>query len=57
MAQDQQETVPTEQAPNRRISAGVRLMGWLTTTDHKVIGNLYMVTAFGTVLNFVYALV
>ncbi|MFI5632350.1 cytochrome c oxidase subunit I [Streptomyces sp. NPDC051664] len=22
-------------------------MGWLTTTDHKVIGNLYMVTAFG----------
>ncbi|RST08535.1 cytochrome ubiquinol oxidase subunit I, partial [Streptomyces sp. WAC05950] len=22
-------------------------MRWLTTTDHKVIGNLYLVTAFG----------
>ncbi|MGW1412344.1 aa3-type cytochrome oxidase subunit I [Streptomyces sp. NPDC002403] len=25
----------------------MRLMGWLTTTDHKVIGNLYIITAFG----------
>ncbi|WP_265934355.1 aa3-type cytochrome oxidase subunit I [Actinacidiphila acididurans] len=25
---------------------GGRLLGWLTTTDHKVIGNLYMVTGF-----------
>jgi cytochrome c oxidase subunit 1 len=30
-----------------RVSAGSRIRGWLTTTDHKVIGNLYMVTAFG----------
>jgi cytochrome c oxidase subunit 1 len=26
---------------------GNRIREWLTTTDHKVIGNLYMVTAFG----------
>ncbi|MCL2734763.1 MAG: cbb3-type cytochrome c oxidase subunit I, partial [Actinomycetia bacterium] len=25
---------------------GNRLFGWVTTTDHKVIGNLYLVTAF-----------
>ncbi|MBY8882218.1 aa3-type cytochrome oxidase subunit I [Actinacidiphila acidipaludis] len=25
---------------------GERVLGWVTTTDHKVIGNLYMVTAF-----------
>ena len=47
MSQDQQEATSAEPVTNRRISAGVRLMGWLTTTDHKVIGNLYMVTAFG----------
>lgn len=48
MSQDQQEATSIEAAvSNRRIRAGVRLMGWLTTTDHKVIGNLYMVTAFG----------
>ncbi|MCZ7413237.1 MULTISPECIES: aa3-type cytochrome oxidase subunit I [unclassified Streptomyces] len=29
----------------RRI--GPLVVGWLRTTDHKVIGNLYMVTAFG----------
>lgn len=48
MSQDQQEAASIEAAvSNRRISVGVRLLGWLTTTDHKVIGNLYMVTAFG----------
>ncbi|MDQ1033144.1 hypothetical protein QF035_010726 [Streptomyces umbrinus] len=47
MALNQQEAASAEPVTNRRISAGVRLMGWLTTTDHKVIGNLYMVTAFG----------
>ncbi|MEC3998489.1 cytochrome c oxidase subunit I [Actinacidiphila sp. DG2A-62] len=25
---------------------GEKLLGWVTTTDHKVIGNLYLVTAF-----------
>ncbi|NYI03804.1 aa3-type cytochrome oxidase subunit I [Allostreptomyces psammosilenae] len=24
-----------------------RILGWLTTTDHKVIGNMYLVTSFG----------
>ncbi len=31
----------------RRVSTGRRVLGWLTTTDHKVIGNLYLVTSFG----------
>ncbi|GAA3367671.1 cytochrome c oxidase subunit I [Streptomyces sannanensis] len=48
MGQDQREIAqPREAVTNRRISAGIRIRGWLTTTDHKVIGNLYMVTAFG----------
>ncbi|MEU4685530.1 aa3-type cytochrome oxidase subunit I [Streptomyces xinghaiensis] len=29
------------------MSTGRRVLGWLTTTDHKVIGNLYLVTSFG----------
>ncbi|MBA2947461.1 aa3-type cytochrome oxidase subunit I [Streptomyces himalayensis] len=33
--------------PGRRVGAGNRLLTYLTTTDHKVIGNMYMVTAFG----------
>ncbi|MGP3983142.1 aa3-type cytochrome oxidase subunit I [Streptomyces sp. KR80] len=36
-------TSPTE----RRLRLGKTLLGWLTTTDHKVIGNLYLVTSFG----------
>lgn len=47
MAQDLQEAASAAPVANKRINAGVRLMGWLTTTDHKVIGNLYIVTAFG----------
>ncbi|MGW3622871.1 aa3-type cytochrome oxidase subunit I [Streptomyces sp. NPDC000880] len=38
---------PTAVAGNERTVVGNRIRGWLTTTDHKVIGNLYMVTAFG----------
>jgi cytochrome c oxidase subunit I len=38
---------PTAVAKNERTVVGNRIRGWLTTTDHKVIGNLYMVTAFG----------
>ncbi|MEV2209133.1 cbb3-type cytochrome c oxidase subunit I, partial [Streptomyces sp. NPDC047970] len=30
-----------------RRSPGRLVVSWLTTTDHKVIGTLYMVTAFG----------
>ncbi|MFF3247272.1 cytochrome c oxidase subunit I [Streptomyces sp. NPDC002870] len=38
---------PTAVAGKERTVVGNRIRGWLTTTDHKVIGNLYMVTAFG----------
>src|SRR5665213_4309554 len=31
----------------RRRSPGQRVVKWVTTTDHKVIGNLYFVTSFG----------
>ncbi|WP_035841039.1 aa3-type cytochrome oxidase subunit I [Kitasatospora azatica] len=30
-----------------RLRRGARVLGWLTTTDHKVIGNLYLATSFG----------
>ncbi|MFD0368144.1 cytochrome c oxidase subunit I [Streptomyces sp. NPDC059071] len=33
-------------AVDRRIRSGVRFLGLLTTTDHKVVGYLYMVTSF-----------
>jgi cytochrome c oxidase subunit I len=33
--------------PPRPRRLGPALVRWMTTTDHKVIGNLYMVTAFG----------
>jgi cytochrome c oxidase subunit 1 len=34
---------PSDQNPTR---AQARVVGWLTTTDHKVIGNLYLITSF-----------
>ncbi|MGW9212997.1 aa3-type cytochrome oxidase subunit I [Embleya sp. NPDC055664] len=30
-----------------RAGAGARVVGWLTTTDHKVIGYMYITTSFG----------
>ncbi|GAA2757180.1 cytochrome c oxidase subunit 1 [Actinopolymorpha rutila] len=35
---------PTE--PVRRRSTGAKIVSWMTTTDHKVIGHLYLVTSF-----------
>ena len=40
-------TRPQERAEARRRNAGKVIVTWLTTTDHKKIGTLYMVTAFG----------
>ncbi len=37
----------TSQAPLRPpAKKGNKVVGWMTSTDHKVIGNLYMVTSF-----------
>ncbi|HET7820819.1 MAG TPA: cbb3-type cytochrome c oxidase subunit I, partial [Ornithinibacter sp.] len=40
--------VRTAPAPNypRRPSKGATVVKWVTTTDHKVIGNLYFITSF-----------
>ncbi len=35
-----------EGAPTRRIAPGSVAVKWLTTTDHKAIGNLYFITSF-----------
>ncbi|MCX7521459.1 cytochrome c oxidase subunit I [Microbacterium sp. STN6] len=35
-----------EQAHDLRIRSGNLLVHWLTSTDHKVIGNLYLITSF-----------
>ncbi|MBV6702697.1 cytochrome c oxidase subunit I [Kitasatospora aureofaciens] len=37
----------TPTAAQARLRHGRTLLRWLTSTDHKVIGNLYLVTAFG----------
>ncbi len=37
---------PAEQPADRGSTLGNRLLNYATTTDHKVIGNMYMVTAF-----------
>ncbi|MCQ4080077.1 cytochrome c oxidase subunit I [Streptomyces sp. RB6PN25] len=42
-----EQTTQAAQADSGRVRTGRTLTRWLTTTDHKVIGNLYMVTAFG----------
>ncbi|MFF4533461.1 cytochrome c oxidase subunit I [Streptomyces sp. NPDC001407] len=45
---EQENPAETEQAAgNPRVRAGGRLLNYVTTTDHKVIGNMYLVTAFG----------
>jgi cytochrome c oxidase subunit 1 len=39
--------IAPEEATKTRVRHGSAALRWLTTTDHKVIGNLYLVTAFG----------
>jgi cytochrome c oxidase subunit 1 len=41
---DRQEAQPS--AESRRLKLGKRLLGYLGTTDHKVIGNMYLATSF-----------
>jgi len=36
-----------EDGTARRVRSGSRVLNWLTTTDHKVIGNMYLATSFG----------
>src|SRR5882672_183149 len=43
-AEPQSPPGPAPRRPRRRL--GRALVRWTTTTDHKVIGSLYMVTAF-----------
>src|SRR3954470_6824674 len=38
-------TAPTP-TYTRRVSPGATVVKWITTTDHKVIGNLYFITSF-----------
>jgi cytochrome c oxidase subunit 1 len=33
-------------SPQRRVDMGERIRGYLTTTDHKTIGNMYLATSF-----------
>ena len=34
----------TETVTRKRIAPGATVVKWVTTTDHKVIGNLYFIT-------------
>ena len=38
---------PADVGPGRPVKLGARFVHWHTTTDHKTIGNLYLVTSFG----------
>lgn len=40
------ETLSTTEGPTRPVRKGNILVRWLTTTDHKTIGYLYLITAF-----------
>src|SRR6476469_5114667 len=39
-------TVLRETSSSRKLSPGQTVVKWVTTTDHKVIGNLYFITSF-----------
>ncbi|WP_411122637.1 cytochrome c oxidase subunit I [Streptomyces sp. x-19] len=49
MSQPVQPYLPAAPQPpeNPRVRSGRRIRKYLTTTDHKVIGNMYLVTSFG----------
>ncbi|MEU6328541.1 cytochrome c oxidase subunit I [Streptomyces sp. NPDC047049] len=38
---------PQDASQNPRVKAGKAIRKYMTTTDHKVIGNMYLVTSFG----------
>jgi cytochrome c oxidase subunit I len=38
---------PSDRGTRARVRHGSTVVRWLTSTDHKVIGNLYLVTSFG----------
>ncbi|MBO3745610.1 cytochrome c oxidase subunit I [Streptosporangiaceae bacterium NEAU-GS5] len=40
------EPIPALRAATRRSRKGAVVVSWLTTTDHKVIGHLYLITSF-----------
>ncbi|MEO6997586.1 MAG: cbb3-type cytochrome c oxidase subunit I, partial [Terracoccus sp.] len=42
----QADAKTTTAAHTRRLSKGQTFVKWVTTTDHKVIGNLYFITSF-----------
>jgi cytochrome c oxidase subunit 1 len=44
---DTEQAIIVEEGSRARTEQGSTVFRWLTTTDHKVIGNLYLVTAFG----------
>jgi len=44
---DTEQAIIVEEGSRARTEQGSTVFSWLTTTDHKVIGNLYLVTAFG----------
>ncbi|MEV5510072.1 aa3-type cytochrome oxidase subunit I [Streptomyces orinoci] len=41
------ETTPVREAPRRERRPGALAVDWLSTTDHKKIGSLYLITSFG----------
>jgi cytochrome c oxidase subunit I len=43
---DEERPEPQPPAGSRRLTLGKRLLGYLSTTDHKVIGNMYLATSF-----------
>ncbi len=47
MAVDSRTDPARETPPRSRGRFGRALLRWTTTTDHKVIGNLYLTTSFG----------